>query len=309
MSPLTESIKNTLCYFGLFNYPLTKEELFAYLWKSPRLGYDEFIQTGLGQIREKDSYLMLNSDDRISDDRRRRLVICEQKITIAKKAIKKIRSVPFVRAVFVCNSVGSGLASEGSDIDFFIIAAPGRIWLVRFFTNFILKIFGLRTYGKNHQDKICLSFFVDEKHLNLRPYCALKDDVHFIYWTHQMIPVFDPKRLYESFLLANRWTEEYLPNIRRISGADYLTAIAESKIGRGWRLLWENMWQGEYGNLIERQAKQFQLVRLKMSLKETSTRGDNSVIIEDGILKFHENDSRKEIYNKWQLCLQKSQIG
>ncbi len=235
------------------------------------------------------------------ESRRQRLVVSESKLKIALRAVKKIRSVPFLRAVFVCNSVGSGLAHDGSDIDFFIISFPGRIWLVRFFTNLILKFWGLRTFGKKHKNKICLSFFVDEKNLDLQPLCAVKNDIHFIYWLHQMVPIYDPDNLYFSFLKANSWTNDYLPNVSRKSKSLYLNAAPKGKAGALWQRAWETMWLGSYGNILEKQAKQFQLARLKMSIKEVATKSDRSVIIEDGVLKFHENDSRKVIFDQWNL--------
>lgn len=302
MSPLNESIKKTLIYFSLFEYPLTKEELFAYLWRPPRISFDEFISQidgPDGVFRDDTGYYFLPGRDSGAENRRQRLLVSEFKLKIAGKAAKKLRSIPFVRAVFVCNSVGAGLARTDSDIDFFIIAAANRVWLVRFFTNFLLKLWRLRTYGKKKRDKICLSFFVDEKHLNLFPLCAVREDIHFIYWLHQMIPLYDPKNLYGIFLGANRWTEEYVPNIKRRSGSKYLNSLPEGRAGRVWRRVWETMWAGGYGSVLENQAKQFQIARLKMSLKETATRSDKSVVIEDGVLKFHENDPRSEISDKW----------
>ena len=302
MSPLSESIRRTLGYFDLFDCPLTKEELFAYLWQPPQLNYEEFlVQVGERHevFQEKFSYFFLFDREATLENRRRRLLISEQKLKIAVRAVKKIRAVPFLRAVFVCNSVGAGLARTDSDIDFFIITAPGRIWLVRFFSNLVLKFWRLRTFGKKHRDKICLSFYVDEKHLNLQPLCAVKDDIHFIYWLHEMVPVYDPKNLYESFLKANRWTQGYVPNIARKSQSSYLHVIADGKFGRVWRNMWEAMWGGAYGGVLENQTKQIQLARLKMTLKDTSSRSDNSVVIEDGVLKFHENDTRRDVYEKW----------
>lgn len=306
MSPLSESIKKTLAYFSLFNFPLTKEELFAYLWQPPRLGFDEFIQfmaafTG-SELREKYGYFFLAGAADAADpveNRRRRAIVSEQKLKIAGRAVRKIRSVPFLRAVFVCNSVGSGLAKRESDIDFFIITAPRRIWLVRFFTNLILKIFGLRTYGGRSRNKICLSFFADENSLNLQPLCAAETDIHFAYWLNQMIPLYDPRDFYGKFLSSNRWALKYIPNAGRKSSGRYLLRIADSKLGGGWKNIWEIMWGKAYGDLLENQVKAIQAQRFRPSIKEAAARKDNCVVFNDGVLKFHENDTRREILEKW----------
>ena len=299
MSPLSDSIQKTLAYFSLFDFPLTKEELFANLWQPPRMAYEEFVSGGLAGIGEKYGYFFLPGHEETAENRRRHLLISEMKMKIARRAVKKIRAVPFLRAVFVCNSVGQGLARQESDIDFFIIAAPGRVWLVRFFTNLILKFCRLRTYGKNRRDKICLSFYVDENHLDLKPLCALNNDIHFIYWMHQMIPIFDPDNFYHKFIGANRWTEEYLPNIKRKSSGGYLLSVTESVFGHAWKRVWESMWGGAYGHILEHQAKAIQMQRLKAGVKDAATRGDNSVVISDSVIKLHENDARVKYFERW----------
>ena len=39
---MEQSILRTLAYFDLADYPLTKEELFSYLWQSPAVSYGVF---------------------------------------------------------------------------------------------------------------------------------------------------------------------------------------------------------------------------------------------------------------------------
>jgi hypothetical protein len=303
MSPLADSIKKTLSYFAVSDYPLTKEELFGYLWQPPIINYEDFLTNGLVGTEEKNGYYFLDSESDVVEKRRERLLVCEQKLKIAIKAARKIRSIPFIRAVFVCNTIGAGTASQKSDIDFFIITAPKRIWLVRFFANLILKFWGLRVSAKHTKDKVCLSFFVDENSLNLDNLRVVNDDVYLIYWIHQLIPVFDPDNICERFLKANNWTTKFLPNALRLS-SPYIEAVLDSKKSRVWKKIWQKMWDGAYGDLLESQAKGIQMSILKKSLKKIPSTDDKNVILSDQILKFHENDARAEIYKKW-----KSKIG
>lgn len=302
MSPLADSINKTLSYFSLFNYPLTKEELFAYLWQPPFQDYESFLSGGLGGINEKYGLFFLGEDEGQIENRRKRLVICEEKIKIARKAIKKIRSMPFLRAVFVCNSVSTGLAGEESDIDLFIIAAPKRIWLVRFLTNIWLKFFGLRTYGKKIKNRICLSFYVDENSLNLEPLKSFPEDIHFAYWANQMAPIYDPDNYYRKFINVNNWIRKFLPNILNSSASSYMPQVKKSSFGQLFKNMFEIMWKGGYGDLVESQARQLQLDHFKF--KKIVAREDNSIVLGDSVIKVHENDSRLQIYDKWRLCLQ-----
>ncbi|MBU1612858.1 hypothetical protein KKC87_00285, partial [Patescibacteria group bacterium] len=298
----------------LADFPLTKEELFAFLWLPPWVDYDDFSMSLRGDppgrgdeaippCSEKFGYFFLPNRQDIVESRRRRLLISEVKMKIAERAIKKIRAIPFLKAVFVCNSVGSYQAAEESDIDFFIVAAPGRIWLVRFFTNLILRLCGLRTYGEKIKNRICLSFFVDTKNLNLSPFRIADDDIHFAYWLHQMAPLYDPESLYEKFINVNNWTEKYLPNINSLPHADYLKKIQDSRLGNLWKEVWEKMWGGAYGDLLEKQARAWQVMKMKLSLKEKAEKGDNGVVLGDGVIKLHENDARSNFRVRWTTAL------
>lgn len=298
MTPLADSINKTLSYFSLFSHPLTKEELFAFLWQPPLVSYEDFLINGLPNINEKYGYYYLGNESDIADKRRERLLICEQKIKVAIKAVRKIRSVPFIRAVFVCNTVGAGTANQKSDIDFFIITAPKRVWLVRFFTNLILKFWNLRVSANNTKSKICLSFFVDADNLNLDKLRIVNEDVYLAYWTHQLIPIFDPNNYHEEFLKSNNWTVKFLPNAYRLT-SKYLSEVKDTKKSRVWRGIWQKMWSGIYGDIIEGQVKQIQMSIFKKTIKKMPEAGDKGVVISDTILKFHENDARRDIFENW----------
>lgn len=304
LNALQESIIKTLVYFDFFNFPLTKEELFRYLWiLSPTddsLG--AFHQLSLPpQIATKDGYYFIAGREKIIAERERGAKISEQKLTIARRAVKLIRSVPFLKAIFVCNSVGAGMARPESDIDFFIITEKNRIWIVRFFTNLILRIFRLRTYGAHQADRICLSFFVDIDHLNLAPWRVVDDDVHFAYWLNMMTPVYDTENYHQRLLQANVWTRNYLPhcqpspNLPR-GGA---SLVVDTRLGKVWKRAWEVMWRGVYGDMVEKQARELQWMRMKLSVKDKANLPDHGVVITDGVLKFHENDTRHTIREKW----------
>ena len=59
------------------------------------------------------------------------------------------------------------------------------------------------------------------------------------------------------------------------------------------------MWEGSYGDIINNQAKQMQLSKMKFSGKPIDRGDDKGVVISDGVLKFHEKDTRIEYREKW----------
>jgi hypothetical protein len=299
-SLLEQSIFKTLAYFDIADYPLTKEELFAFLWQPPAIGYEEFLEKiEKITIISKYGYYFLNGREEMVEKRRKKLLCSEKKLKLAVKYAKKIRSVPFLRAIFVCNSVGTEQALDRSDIDFFIVTSPKRIWIARFFTNLILRILGRRAYGEKTRDRVCLSFYVDNDNLDLSSLRICESDIHFAYWLNQMLPIYDPDNLYDKFLQANSWTKKYLPNIYPKVKTVSRHLVVDSKIGLIWKNFWEKMWGVDYGNLIEAQAKSFQQVKLKFSIKDKAKADDKGVVLKEGVLKFHENDRRAWYREEW----------
>ncbi len=316
---ITKSIKKTLTYFDLANFSLTKEELFAYLWLPPEMSYEHFLaeleainssvffsssllsQNSATDIckREKFGFFFFPGHEATIENRRCCLSISELKMKIASRAIGKIRSVPFLKAVFVCNSVGAEQARDDSDIDFFIVGTPKRIWITRFFTNLILRLWGMRTYGAKTKNKICLSFFVDSEHLNLAELRVVDDDIHFAYWLHQMAPLYDPDNWYNKFLQLNDWTDQFLPNIKNFVRGEYVRRAEKPKVRKIWKIFWETILRGSRGDWIESQVKRLQIAKMKVGVKEKARQKDGSVVLGDGIIKLHENDLRKEYREKW----------
>src|SRR3989338_10492249 len=101
-----------------------------------------------------------------------------------------LRIVPFLKLVAVCNNLAFGKVKEKSDIDLFIIAKSGRLFTVRILVTGILHCLGVRRHGKKIAGRFCLSFFVDDKNLNLEP-IAIDKDVYLAYWIKNIRPVLD----------------------------------------------------------------------------------------------------------------------
>lgn len=304
---IVTSIYRTLAYFDVVSWPLTAEELFVYAWQRPevsRLEFDRVVGQLVGvSLQTKSGYYFLPGRSELVDARRESVVVSEQKIKKALRAARFIRSVPFLRAILLCNSVGSESAKEGSDIDFFIIAERRRIWIVRFFTNLILRLLGLRTYGKHEKDRICLSFYVDTAHLDLAMLRTSPDDIHFAYWITQMFPIYDPENYYEKLLRTNTWVRKLIPgwfeNGPLVTSVVSSKSLSPSKLGTLWRKMWEAMWQGTYGDMIEAQAREIQKLKFSLAIKNKAEQNDKGVVISDGVLKFHEADTRAAIREVW----------
>lgn len=301
------SIHKTLTYFDLANFPLTKEELFVFLWQPPRVTYEDFLNflensVSVPTFEYKDGYYFLPGRQEIIKRRQESLLISEKKLKIARRAAWLVQSVPFLKAIFVCNTVASEQAGESSDIDVFIVAAKNRIWIVRLLVTFILQLFGLRRTKNKIKDKICLSFYVTEDALDLAKFRVADDDIHFAFWINQMLPLFDPDNYYTKFLQANTWLQTHMPHVSIRSLSSNINMVSSGRLSSFWKKLWESMWRDSYGDIINNQAKQMQLSKIKLS-GGTIDRNDKGVVISDTVLKFHEKDTRLEYRESWLTAL------
>lgn len=303
-SILEQTILRTIIYFDFASFPLTKEELFSYLWLPPQADQKDYLTAlenlvAVGTVASKFGYYFLFGREELVEGRRRQLLATEEKLVVARRAVKKIRSVPFLRAIFVCNTVGSEQSATESDIDFLIITQPRRIWIVRLLTNLILRFFRLRTYGRKVRNRVCLSFYLDAHHLSLSNYRIAEDDVHLAYWLYQMVPLYDTDNIYHKFLQANSWSRKYLPNQEREPQLASRLTIQDSRLGSIWKKIWEKMWGGMYGDLVEKQSRLTQWMKLKSEIKNKVNRGDKGVVISEGVIKFHEHDTRAAYRAEW----------
>ncbi|MBP9694860.1 MAG: hypothetical protein KBD73_00390 [Candidatus Magasanikbacteria bacterium] len=299
---LSDAIISTIAYFDVFGYPLTAIEILAYLWsnetKSLELINNELARLlAAKKIETKSGFFFLPNRENIVLTRQNSVQHVAQKLNRAKRAAKLIRYVPFVEAMFVCNTVAAGSAQKSSDIDVFIIITPDRLWLSRLLITGLLHIFSLRRHGKKIDNRICLSFYIASDHLNLKSIALENDDIYLHYWIRQLLPIYDPKNFWQKMQSANGWIDKKTP---RPSSAFKLIdryRTEDCKRSRMIKKILEKFWQGGYGDLIESQAKGIQETHMKK--RHASEISKQHVIVNDHMMKFHENDRREYFRDEW----------
>lgn len=161
-----DSILSCLCYFDVFDYPLKIEELHAYVphVELPFETLNEKLRTyPLNKlISQKDEYYYLfDRDAEIISRRLKAERIAKQRWDTAKRMTKIIKMFPFVRAVMVSGDLSKNVSSTDSDIDYFILTEPGRLWITRALLILFKKIVLL-----NDRSFYCLNFFRTTDYLN-----------------------------------------------------------------------------------------------------------------------------------------------
>lgn len=298
---LKTSIIKTLSFFDLFDQPLTVEELYCWLWQGPRMEYDDFVTVVVNNqapaIASKFGFYFLAGREALVEERRQKTVDNDHKVKIALRAARLLRAVPFVRAVFLCNNVAFSTAKATSDIDVLIVAKAGRVWIARLLSTLLLSVFRLRRTKRKIHDRVCLSFYVADSHLNLANIAITEPDIYLMYWIAQLVPLYDPSQLRRTIVQENSWVAKYLGNWKDIDEFD--GAVGDSGFFYKFKRFFEIAWAEQYGNLVEKQAKEIQLVKMRLNSQSLRDIPDTRVVVNDDMLKFHENDRRAQYRDQW----------
>ncbi len=306
MDPLLRrSILKTLAYFDTFDFPLTVEELHRWLWTGPiqtslvdvRVALDYLLEKK--EIEQHTSFYTLPKRGRTIHLRQQAIPLIKEKMAIARRAGKILRYIPYIRGMYVCNTVAGAIPHEKSDIDVFIIIRPGRLWITRAMTTLILGAMRLRRTKTMVHNRICLSFYITEHHINLVDIVSGEPDIYLAYWIDQLVPIYDPQQLLLRIHQQNNWVKKWLPHaMETVSGHDRWSA-QESIFSRRIKQAGEFLLNGISGERLEKKSRQWQREKMSANVESLQSFPDSRVIINDSMLKFHENDRRDFFRQRW----------
>ena len=307
---IKEAIVGAIAFFDMFDYPLADFEIWKFLLtpnnakqRQTTLREVLYVLKKAMEIAEtkspigdlvscKNGLYFLKGRSAIVNTRLKRYIYADRKFKLAMRVAKIFRLIPWIKMIAVSNVIGAHNLKDGSDIDLFIIAANKKIWLTRFFCVGIAQALGLRPKKGNERDKICLNFYVSEEAMNIEGLMLKerREDIYFIYWLANLIPIYEVDNAYKKFIQANHWIRNYFPNWRpaRMERRRYVRG-RESK----FNLL--NLF-----NRFENQFKKLQLKLMPNNLKELMNK-DTRVVVSDKVLKLHINDRRSEYKKNYEL--------
>ena len=114
--------------------------------------------------------------------------------------------LPFIRMVALTGSLAMLNSDERGDLDYMLVAAPGRVWTARGFA----LLFG--RLGARAHYTLCPNLIVSETALEWPA-----QDIYSAREICQMIPIAG-QRTYERLRYENRWTDRFLPNATGVPG-------------------------------------------------------------------------------------------
>jgi predicted nucleotidyltransferase len=215
ITSLSKSILKTITYYDIFLYPLTAEEVYQNL-NTNHTSVEE-VKKELEKLSEqkiihkkKNYYLLKNNEDYITR-RQKGNVLAVKRLHTAKRISGFIARFPFVRGILLSGSLSKGFMEEDSDIDYFVITSPNRVWFARLSLMLFKKIFLL-----NSKKNFCINYFVDSENLEIKE----KNSFTAIELA-TLIPTFGSK-LYDELYEKNYWIKEFFPNFPKRKTAEVL---------------------------------------------------------------------------------------
>jgi len=319
MTSCEQSILGALAYADLFDVPLTQEEIWRNLFFPIQKNITFFDVIDAVEhsnilshfIESHGGFYFLKGRKDIVATRLERYDIAKRKYDSARKVIRMLARIPFMRFIGICNTLGWSNAKDESDIDLFIIVEHQHLWLTRSLCASLMQMYGLRPTKQKMKDAICLSFFISDTALDVSPLFLQEShgmsDIYFLYWLLYCVPIYDSGDMYEKFWKANE--------VRIYSVLPYATPYNTNEyrrvgIGRVYRTVKYmcEQWIRLFGNISERVARWIQIRVLPQELRNVLNK-DTRVVMNDSVMKFHPNDRREEIRERFWKKLQELGMG
>lgn len=223
---LTKSaLWKAILYADIFDFPLTKEELFLFAVEekvSSTVEFEKVLNSLKISIEMKNGFYFLKGREKLVQLRIGREESSKKKLDLARILSVYMSFIPSVQFIGVTGGVAAGNAEKEDDIDFIVITSKGALWTTRLFLLLILHLLGRRRTkdARVVSDMACLNLFLDASVL------SLPKEMMSIYTAHevvQMKPLFSRGGTYEVFLRENDWIYGYLPQAKkRVAGYKYV---------------------------------------------------------------------------------------
>lgn len=203
---LRNEILKTLLYYDIWSFPLTDREIFLFLPVNS-MSFEQF-KALLGHAcedgcieRAGEYYYARGNSAEVVEKRLQREKHARRLWRVAHLSTHIIKRFPFVRGVFVSGDLSKNATHPGSDIDFFIVTEPGRLWISRWLLILFKKLFLF-----NRKKYFCLNTFIATDSLTF-------DDRNIYIATEvaTLKPVYN-QYLLDDILRANAWIRHYFPN-------------------------------------------------------------------------------------------------
>ena len=205
ITPLGRSIIRTMAYYDIFTYPLTAEEVYHNLITN-HTNLDEVTKelyklSDQKIVYKKENFFLLKDNDSYITRRLNGNKLAGKRLKTAKRISGFISRFPFTRGILLSGSLSKGFMEEDSDIDYFVITYPNRVWFTRLSLMLFKKVFLL-----NSKKNFCINYFVDAENLEIKE----KNSFTAIELA-TLIPTYGTE-MYDELYKQNIWIKDFFPN-------------------------------------------------------------------------------------------------
>jgi hypothetical protein len=197
------AILRSLIYYDLFRFPLRIDELHRFSevsWPDQDVLEAELDSLVKQDLIVRDGPWVHLGDPALVGERIEAEARAKRVMPRALRRSRLIARFPFVRGVALSGTISKAVFARGDDVDFFVITAPGRLWICRVLLMGFKKVFLL-----NSHRTFCINYLVTEDHLEV-------PDHNFFTATEiaWLRPTINPT-LFDHFNETNAWVADFLP--------------------------------------------------------------------------------------------------
>jgi len=233
------AVLQALLYFDLFDHPLTEKEVFNLIRTKKPMAAE--ISSALrelcngGYLEYKSGFYFVPGKNATIQRRLKGEAHAALSLRTAMKYSKRMAKFPFVRGISLSGSISKNFMDNRSDIDYFIVTSPGRMWVARTLLVLYKKIFLL-----NSRKNFCVNYFLSEDNLEVPDKNIFTaTEVSFL------IPTYNYD-LYRRFRNTNSWASDFIPNFP-LRGQDYLVSVQRTGLKNGL----EKILTGSFGTWLD----------------------------------------------------------
>ena len=205
LTPLRRSIIRTLAYYDIFFYPLTADEIYYNLGDNhtsrEEIKSELESLTSVNIVYRKGEFFQLNNNDSYIHRRKTGNKLAEKRLKTARRVSGFISRFPFIRGILLSGSISKGFMEEDSDIDYFVITHPNRVWFSRLMLMVFKKIFLF-----NSKKIFCINYFIDSENLEIQ-----EKNIFTATELVTLLPTFG-SNIYKELYEKNIWVKQYFPN-------------------------------------------------------------------------------------------------
>jgi hypothetical protein len=297
---VTDGILATLAFFDLYKLPVDLQKIWELLYKTEITRAE--VERELDRLAKLEVIVSKNGLYALVDWDETNYLGTQMEIDKRWAKIKKyywlLSSIPFVEYIAVINSVAMGNADSESDIDFFVITRPNRLYFARTWVILLFKLLGVYKNRKVTNERFCFGFYITSDALSIKNLLLPGEDPYLTFWLGTIVPI-TGERIYEKFMKENRWVYSWLPNFKTAYRLSHIRGLRPaSKLKKALEII------------FELPAAIFEPLLRRVHIRHTFKLPENhwktsSTIANRQMLKLHALDPRKDLRQRFQETLAK----